>query len=79
MKTITDKTRSRYSKQHYEDIARLFKGQRPALRDDGGGYASDRFRQWTAMVLAAATLFENDNPRFKRRQFLKACNYPENL
>ncbi len=58
----------RFSKMHYEAIAAQLKSSRPLVSavEDG---------QWRRDVRGIADMFQLDNPRFNRSQFMLAVGY----
>ena len=55
---------SRYSKKHYEDIARVIKESR---KSDGSDYPINQYSLLDNLIL----LFSADNPNFDLERFLK--------
>ncbi len=65
-----------FSQRHFIAIAAMLKDLKPEMRE--GTIESvivSKIHQWNQTVESFAFQFSNDNPKFKRELFLKACNY----
>ena len=72
-KSILDKTHTRYTRQHYDEVARILRKRQPTLKPSDSDAI---YNLWLDMVMDFLDIFKVDNPRFKAKQFLKACGYP---
>jgi len=64
------------SKKHYIKIARVLNGLKPVKTDlESVNCYGMRLNQWDKLVERIAEIFEEDNPRFDKIKFYKACSY----
>lgn len=63
------------SKKDYELIAESLKNSQPDSRLVQPEYWSTACAQWKISVKIICDSLSNNNPRFNREKFLKACGY----
>ena len=56
-----------FAKRHYEAIAKAMHNCEPDASD------LERMQQWRVDIYALIDMFEGDNHRFNRKQFVLAC------
>ena len=61
----------KFAKRHYEAVARLLAAHRPAVDDNEAMILSQKV---DAIIEDFAAMFADDNPRFNRSTFFKACD-----
>ncbi len=70
------------TKKYYEMIAKVIRADAAHARDDGTletnykdmpAWMRGAYDQWNTLVLNLADAFADDNPKFDRARFLKAC------
>ena len=62
------------TRKDYIKFARTLRGIKPQKTSDIKEYGA-KLAQWERMVKAIVGVFEDDNERFDRGKFFKACGY----
>ena len=62
-----------FSKLHYEQVAKVMQDTCPLKTDESAKI------QWTVMVSAFASMFEDDNDNFDKSRFVYACKPGSNV
>lgn len=58
------------TRKHYKKIAEVIREEADAMGGNIGGYAAV-----TSLALTLADVFAEDNPRFDKQRFMKACGW----
>jgi len=63
------------TRKDYIKFARTLRGIKPQKTSDIKEYGA-KLAQWERMIRSIADIFGEDNERFSREKFYKACGYP---
>jgi len=64
------------TKKDYIKFAKVLNGLKPVKTDTESVHCYGlRISQWDKLVERIADIFQNDNPRFNKNRFFKACGY----
>jgi hypothetical protein len=74
---------TKYSKRHYQHLARFLKSQQPEnpyrLPELSSEASRARYRYWEQLVFSLADELTEDSQRFNRLRFLAACGVVKTL
>jgi hypothetical protein len=63
------------TKQHFEQVAEMFRTNRPSTSEDNPLLWPIELVQWETCVVDFASIAAQGNPRFDRARFMRACGY----